>query len=115
MAEPVWWIYLIRCRDGELYTGICTDVERRFAEHESGGPRAAKFLRGRAPLELAASSPVGSRSLALRLEAAVKRLDRAGKLALLGDGDRLRRMIDRIAGDRDDERESRRDAAPTLK
>ncbi len=78
---PLWHLYLIRCADGSLYTGITTDVARRLEEHRSN--RGARRLRGRGPLELVYSRPVGDRSRALRLEHRVKRLTRAAKEALI--------------------------------
>lgn len=74
-----WFVYVLRCGDGTLYTGITTDVERRLAEHASGGPRAAKYLRGRGPLELAFAVEAGSRSLALSMERRLKSLPRTRK------------------------------------
>lgn len=82
-----WRLYIIRCGDGSLYTGITTDVERRLAEHRGGtAGRGARFLRGRGPLTLAFSAPAADRSAALRLERRVKQLPRAGKEALIRDG-----------------------------
>jgi putative endonuclease len=78
-----WFVYVIRCGDGTLYTGITTDVARRLAEHASGGPRAAKYLRGRGPLALAFSARVGTKSMALSVERRMKSLSRARKDALL--------------------------------
>ncbi|TCN77321.1 putative GIY-YIG superfamily endonuclease [Shewanella fodinae] len=78
-----WSLYIIRCRDGELYTGVTTDVNRRFAEHQGGGPKAAKYLRGKSPLQLIYQELVGSRSEALKREIQVKKLSRQQKLALL--------------------------------
>jgi len=78
-----WSLYIIRCRDGELYTGVTTDVNRRFVEHQGGGPRAAKYLKGKAPLQLVYQELVGSRSEALKREIQVKKLSRQQKLALL--------------------------------
>ena len=82
-----WHLYMILCRDGSLYTGVATDVARRFAEHEKG--LGAKYVRGRGPLELVVSHRVGGRSAALRLEQRVKRLPKrlkehivAGRLTL---------------------------------
>ena len=74
-------LYLLRCADGSLYTGIATDPERRLAEHESS-PRGAKRLRGRGPLTLVFSERVGDRGRAQALEARVKRLPRRDKLRL---------------------------------
>ena len=76
-----WHLYLIRCRDGSLYTGVATDVARRFADHAAG--RGAKYLRGRGPLELVMQIEVGDRGRALRLESRVKRLPRHMKERLL--------------------------------
>ncbi|MEJ2315905.1 MAG: GIY-YIG nuclease family protein [Gammaproteobacteria bacterium] len=76
-----WWLYLVRCRNGTLYTGITTDVKRRFEEHCKG--TGAKYLRGKAPLTLEFHCIVGDRSDASRLEYFVKRLDREQKEALL--------------------------------
>ena len=84
MADPppvTWHLYLIRCADGSLYTGITTDVERRLRDHRSH--RGAKYLRGRGPLELVYSRPVGQRGLALRLEHRIKALGREAKGRLL--------------------------------
>ncbi len=67
-----WFVYVLRCGDGSLYTGITTDVSRRLAEHASGGPRAAKYLRGRGPLELAFSALADSKSAALTMERWIK-------------------------------------------
>lgn len=78
-----WHLYLIRTRRGALYTGITTDVARRFAEHQAGGPKCAKYLRGRGPLELVFSQKMGARGEALRAERMVKKLPKAAKEALV--------------------------------
>ena len=78
-----WFVYIIRCDDGTLYTGVSTDVERRFREH-LGQRRGAKFFNGRKPLEVAWSEGGHDRSSACRREAAIKKLDRGGKLRLVG-------------------------------
>lgn len=82
MAASEFSLYIVRCADGALYTGIATDVGKRLAEHESG-PRGAKFLRGRGPLQLVFSEVVGDRARATRLEYRVKQLKRTQKLALI--------------------------------
>ena len=79
-----WSVYLLRCADGSLYTGIATDVARRLAEHERG-VRGAKYLRGRGPLRLEFARVVGGRGAALRLERGIKRLSKSAKEALLED------------------------------
>lgn len=79
----MWYLYLIRCANGHLYTGITTDIVRRFKEHQSNGPKAAKYLRGKGPLTLMYQEQVGTRSDALKREIAVKKLSRSQKLALI--------------------------------
>jgi putative endonuclease len=82
-VESDWHLYLIRCRRGSLYAGITTDVERRFAEHVRGGPQAARYLRGKGPLELVYRTTVGTRAQASVLESRVKKLPREQKLRLI--------------------------------
>lgn len=77
----MWYLYLVRCNDGSLYTGISTDVQRRFAAHEAN--RGARRLRGRGPLKLVYSHPMGDRGAALQMEHRVKRLSRADKEQLI--------------------------------
>ena len=78
-----WYLYLVRCRDGSLYTGITTDVARRFAEHQGNSDAGAKYLRGRGPLVLVFQKKLGSRSLALGVESKVKKLSKARKEELI--------------------------------
>jgi len=80
-----WFLYLIRCRNGRLYTGITTDVERRFGEHESGDKKGSKYLRGKTPLTLVLKKRVGDKSVALKIEAKVKKMPKTKK-ELLVDG-----------------------------
>jgi predicted GIY-YIG superfamily endonuclease len=77
-----WFVYLLRCRGGALYTGITTDVVRRFAQHRQGDG-GAKYLRGRGPLRLVYERPVGTRGQALRLEHRIKRLSKKRKERLV--------------------------------
>lgn len=78
--KPPWFLYLIRCNDNSLYTGITINLERRFAEHEDQGQKCAKYLKGKAPLQLVFTSPAGAtKSEASRLEFYVKRLSKAKK------------------------------------
>lgn len=74
-----WHLYLIRTKNGALYTGITRDVERRFAEHVAGGKKGAKYLRGRGPLKLVFQQKIGTRSDALKTEAAIKKMSKAEK------------------------------------
>ncbi|MCG7198963.1 GIY-YIG nuclease family protein [Marinobacter pelagius] len=78
-----WHLYLVRTASGSLYTGISTDVERRFAEHQAGAPKGARSLRGKGPLELVYRAQAGDRSRASRLEWYIKRWPRARKEALI--------------------------------
>lgn len=79
-----WFVYMVRCGDGTLYTGIATDVERRLSEHRSGSIRSARYLRGRGPFTLVLERRIGSRSRALRVEHRIKQLNRAEKENLIG-------------------------------
>ena len=74
-------VYILRCGDGTLYTGCTNDLPRRLQAHQSG--RGAKYTRSRLPVELVYQEAVPDRSAALRREAAIKRLDRWRKLALI--------------------------------
>ena len=86
-------LYIVRCADGTLYTGIAADVARRVVEHEQG-VRGAKFLRGKGPLEIVFEEAVGNRAAASRLEYRVKRLSRPQKLELIMGRRRLRDLLD---------------------
>ena len=77
-----WTVYIIRCDDGSLYTGVTTDVERRFREH-LGRVGGAKYFSGRRPVEVVFRESGHTRSSAARREAAIKKLSRAGKLELI--------------------------------
>lgn len=79
-----YWVYILRCGDGTLYTGSTDDVERRLAVHSAG--KGAKYTRGRGPIALAYREECADRSAALRREAAIKRLTRTQKLRLIGAG-----------------------------
>ncbi len=91
-----WFLYLIRCNNGRLYTGITTDVERRFEEHESGDTKGSKYLRGKAPLKLVLKKKVGNRSMALKIEAKVKKLPKTKKELLVDDKIKIREIKKKI-------------------
>ena len=76
-----WYVYMLRCGDGTLYTGITDDVDRRLAAHRSG--KGAKYTRGRGPLELVYTEEQPSKSAALRREVEIKKLRREQKEALI--------------------------------
>ena len=94
---PGWFVYIVRCRDGTLYTGVTTDLLRRVAAHNAG--TGARYTASRRPVRALYCEAVASRSAALTREHAIKRLGRAAKLELirsarphigLGRGPRLR-------------------------
>ncbi len=74
-------MYILRCGDGSLYTGWSNDVERRLGRHRRG--LASRYTASRLPVELALALPMADRGCAMREEARIKRMDRAGKLALI--------------------------------
>jgi putative endonuclease len=78
---PEAWVYILRCRDGSLYTGWTVDVPRRVAQHSAG--KASRYTRARLPIELAASFPMATAQAARQREARIKRMRRAQKLTLL--------------------------------
>ncbi len=80
--ESTWYLYILRCGDDSLYTGITTDVEKRLEMHRSG--KGAKYTRGRAPLELVYREECGDHSQALKRELEIKALTRKEKLLLIG-------------------------------
>lgn len=80
-----WYLYILRCADGSLYTGITTDLERRTHEHNQG-KAGAKYTKARRPVELIYSEAVDSRSVAAKREAAIKKMSRQNKLALMKKG-----------------------------
>lgn len=79
--EKKWYLYILECGDGTLYTGITDDVQRRFKAHSQG--KGAKYTRGRGPLTLRYSEECGTHSDALHREIAVKKLTKAEKTALI--------------------------------
>ena len=76
-----YWVYILRCKDDTLYTGITTDTERRLREHRNG--TGAKYTRSRAPLTLVYREAQPDKSAALRREIAIKRMTRGAKLRLI--------------------------------
>jgi putative endonuclease len=80
MAARDWYVYLLECRDGSLYTGIAVDVDRRYRQHEAG--TGARYTRAHPPLRLLGHCACADRSQASRLEYRIKRLTPAQKRAL---------------------------------
>lgn len=95
--SQVWFVYIARCNDGTLYTGIARDVLVRIAAHNAG--RGARYTRGRGPLSVCAQRRCPNKGDALRLELAVKRLPRPDKETLLASR-RLAAFARRVAAER---------------
>ena len=79
--DKCWYLYILRCGDGSLYTGITTDVDARLVQHRSG--KGAKYTRGRGPLELVYREKCEDHSQALKRELAVKAMSREEKQKLI--------------------------------
>ena len=82
-VEKTWYVYILRCRDDTLYTGITDDLNRRLEAHNAG--KGAKYTRSRGPVTLCYSEKQESYSAALKREYAIKQLSRAEKLALMDE------------------------------
>jgi putative endonuclease len=76
-----WFVYILRCGDGSLYTGITDDVEKRLAAHRAG--KGAKYTRARLPVELVYHETFETKEEALRREHAIKQMTRAQKMKLI--------------------------------
>ncbi|MDD2496732.1 MAG: GIY-YIG nuclease family protein [Desulfitobacteriaceae bacterium] len=79
--SSVYWVYILRCKDDTLYTGTALDVENRAAVHNAG--KGAKYTRSRLPVTIVYCEECSDRSAALKREAAIKRMTRTEKLALI--------------------------------
>jgi putative endonuclease len=98
MNNADWYLYLIRCRDGSLYTGISTDVERRFIRHQTPGQGGSKYLQGRGPLALVFQTKIGSYSLALKVERKVKDLSKHRKERIILEPHCLDEILQKLTG-----------------
>ncbi len=81
-----WHVYMVRCADGSLYTGIAKDVQRRVQEHNGSDTLAARYTRARRPVELVYQEPLATRSEAARREYAIRKLSRKQKESLCDAG-----------------------------
>ena len=93
---PDWYIYMVRCCDGSLYTGITTGVNRRFVEHQKNSGVGAKYFRGKGPLTLVFQKKLGGRSLALGAENKVKKLSKVRKENLIRNIERIEEIIRQV-------------------
>lgn len=78
-----WHVYIVRCSDGSLYTGIARDIDRRMRQHNSAGAAGARYTRGRRPVVVVYSEPWETRSQASRRECEIKRMSRREKEFLI--------------------------------
>jgi putative endonuclease len=89
-----WHLYIVRCKDGSLYTGITIDIEKRVKEHQNQGKRCARYLRGKAPITLEFSQCIGTKSDAFRVEKMIKKCTKHKKEKLLSGKLLLSSLID---------------------
>lgn len=88
-----WFVYMVRCADGTLYTGIANDVERRVNEHNGDGRPGARYTRARRPVQLVYREARANRSEAARREYEIRRLRRRDKEALIAGGGHRRKAV----------------------
>jgi putative endonuclease len=86
-TKPAWTVYILRCADGSLYTGITRDVVRRVEEHNSNRLLAARYTRSRRPVTLVYQERAATRSAACKREYRIKRMARGDKLRLVASKD----------------------------
>lgn len=86
MAADSWQVYIVRCADGSLYTGIARDLDRRIVEHNADNGLGASYTRSRRPVTLVYREVAESRSTASKREYQIKQLSREEKLALVASG-----------------------------
>lgn len=97
-SQKLWSIYMVKMANGKFYTGITTDVDRRFKEHQSGKSLAAKALKGKGPLLLVFHTEVGGRSVASRAEYALKQWSHDKKKNAI-DNDEMEEKIKSMIND----------------
>jgi predicted GIY-YIG superfamily endonuclease len=95
LSAGQWYVYMVRCADGSLYTGIARDVARRFKQHNAG--TASRYTRTRRPVELVYHEAQPDRSAALKREAAIKAMDRREKLAMTPQKKKPARKVREVA------------------
>ncbi len=83
MDSKLWYVYILRCADNSLYTGVTIDVDKRLDEHNGIAKKGAKYTHGRRPVKLAYQESVGSRSEACKREYIIKNLNKSEKETLI--------------------------------
>lgn len=86
MVSTLWSVYIVKTKLGTLYTGITTDVAQRISDHEKQGKKCAKYLKGKAPLELVYQRIIGTKSEALKIESQIKKMCKRDKESLINGG-----------------------------
>lgn len=89
LRRQAWHVYVVRCADGTLYTGVALDVPLRVAQHNGVSKRGARYTRGRRPVQLVYQESAASRAAACKREYRIKQLTRREKLALIAAGSRI--------------------------
>ena len=84
MDKDIWYVYMVRCNDGTLYTGITNDLEKRIEAHNSGKD-GARYTRSRRPVKLVYSEEAGTKSAAAKLEYKIKKMTREKKMKLVSN------------------------------
>ena len=84
MDKDIWHVYMVRCSDGTLYTGITNDLEKRIEAHNSGKD-GARYTRSRGPVKLVYSEEAGTKSAAAKLEYKIKKMTREKKMKLVSN------------------------------
>jgi len=96
-AEAVWYLYMIRLENNHLYTGITTDIDRRFTEHKSG--KGAKYLRGKGKMTLVFTDKIGDHSTALKMEIRIKKMSKSEKERLINGDRNIRDELEHLSTD----------------
>jgi putative endonuclease len=91
MKNATWFVYIVECCDGSLYTGITNQLEKRISAHNSG--KGAKYTKSRTPVVLKFFSTCASKSEACKQEIAIKKLSRTDKLALIEKGSKKNKKL----------------------
>lgn len=94
-----YYVYIVRCKDGTLYTGSTNNLEKRLAAHNAG--EGAKYTRGRQPVTLIYAEELPSWGTALRRERAIKQLSRERKLSLIANGAKMLNAELQVVGSRE--------------
>ena len=84
MDKDIWYVYMVRCSDGTLYTGVTNDLQKRIEAHNSGKD-GARYTRSRRPVKLVYSEEAGTKSAAAKLEYKIKKMTREKKMKLVGN------------------------------